>query len=361
MARAIAALLRGQGGGSLPPGRPERLSRYELGRRVASVLGLDPAAIEAVTQAGLRGAPRPADVSLDSARARDELGFAPRPLDPGSAPGGPRPACIIPRVSESLEDHLRRATRNFTAARFRKTRSSPWAVDLARELARAHGETPPRFPDLEPASIPMVDGRPRLAGGGPAGSERRGPLRPRRAAAWRSPPARAAGRELAPRRPAGSGRPARCGAAPCSRGLASPRADGYATAAAGRVALERALAPRARRLPRPGRSFAEAPRGRAPPPPRRSGLPSSSRPGRRRWAPSSLPRSSPPISSSRAPPTAGCCSSTATSGPQLHDAKVASALESSPALAGPAPCSWAPTTGELLAVDVRRRPRSSTA
>jgi hypothetical protein len=36
------------------------------------------------------------------------------------------------------------------------------ARDLARELQRAHAETPPRHPPLEPAAIAMEDGKPRL-------------------------------------------------------------------------------------------------------------------------------------------------------------------------------------------------------
>jgi len=63
-------------------GGPERLSRHELGLRVARVLGLPDSGIEATTQAALpRGAPRPADASLDSRRARAELDWAPRALD----------------------------------------------------------------------------------------------------------------------------------------------------------------------------------------------------------------------------------------------------------------------------------------
>jgi dTDP-4-dehydrorhamnose reductase len=82
VATALRSLLRGTGEGRYHLGGPERVSRHELGLRVASVLGLDPAGIEAVTQATFSvGAPRPADVSLDSSRARRELGFAPRPLD----------------------------------------------------------------------------------------------------------------------------------------------------------------------------------------------------------------------------------------------------------------------------------------
>ena len=58
------------------------MSRHELGRRVALVFGLDEAGIEAVTRETFSvGPPRPADVSLDSERARRELGYAPRPLE----------------------------------------------------------------------------------------------------------------------------------------------------------------------------------------------------------------------------------------------------------------------------------------
>lgn len=69
------------------PGRfhlagPERLSRYELGLRVARVLALPADGIDAVTQADQPvGAPRPADASLDTSRARRELGWSPRALD----------------------------------------------------------------------------------------------------------------------------------------------------------------------------------------------------------------------------------------------------------------------------------------
>src|SRR5258708_19661534 len=70
--------------------------------------------------------------------------------------------------TEFLEDHLRRLTRNFTA---RLPEDVVFALggDLARELTRAHAASPPRHPSLEPAAVPMVDGRPRLEGGGPEG------------------------------------------------------------------------------------------------------------------------------------------------------------------------------------------------
>jgi dTDP-4-dehydrorhamnose reductase len=88
--QAVAALLRGQGAGVYHLGGPERVSRFELGQRVASVLGLDPGPIEPSEQARLSGgAPRPGDVSLDSSRARRELGFAPGPLDDGIRAGRP--------------------------------------------------------------------------------------------------------------------------------------------------------------------------------------------------------------------------------------------------------------------------------
>jgi dTDP-4-dehydrorhamnose reductase len=90
IAPALARLLRGSGEGRYHLGGPERVSRYELGRRTAAAFGLDPAGIEAVTQATLSiGSPRPADVSLDSSRARTELGFAPRTLDEMIGEGRP--------------------------------------------------------------------------------------------------------------------------------------------------------------------------------------------------------------------------------------------------------------------------------
>jgi dTDP-4-dehydrorhamnose reductase len=88
VADAVSALLLGQGSGRFHLGGPERVSRFELGQRVAAVLGLDPSPIQAVSQAEVAfGAPRPADVSLDSSRARRELGFAPVPLEVGIRTG----------------------------------------------------------------------------------------------------------------------------------------------------------------------------------------------------------------------------------------------------------------------------------
>jgi eukaryotic-like serine/threonine-protein kinase len=67
---------------------------------------------------------------------------------------------------ETLEDHLRRATRNFTA-RMPEEAAFSLGRDLARELERAHGETPPRFPAIEPDRILMPEGRPRVEGSSP--------------------------------------------------------------------------------------------------------------------------------------------------------------------------------------------------
>jgi outer membrane protein assembly factor BamB len=64
---------------------------------------------------------------------------------------------------ESLEDHLRRATHNFSA-RLPEERAVTLAAEMARELARAHAESPPRHPDLDPAAVVIVDGHPRLDG-----------------------------------------------------------------------------------------------------------------------------------------------------------------------------------------------------
>jgi outer membrane protein assembly factor BamB len=77
----------------------------------------------------------------------------------------------MPPMAETLEDHLRRATRNFTA-RMPEAEAFALGRDIARELDRAHGTTPPRFPAVDPAGIAMVDGKPRLEGGAPSGNPR---------------------------------------------------------------------------------------------------------------------------------------------------------------------------------------------
>jgi outer membrane protein assembly factor BamB len=71
-------------------------------------------------------------------------------------------------ATETLEDHLRKATRQATA-RLSEDRVFALGRDLARELAAAHAETPPRHPSLEPADVTMTDGLPRLGTGTPAG------------------------------------------------------------------------------------------------------------------------------------------------------------------------------------------------
>jgi dTDP-4-dehydrorhamnose reductase len=91
VAEALTALLAGGPGGLYHLGGPERLSRFELGLRVAAVLGLDPRGIQPARQAELAlDAPRPADVSLDSRRARDRLGWRPRDVDEAIRSGRPR-------------------------------------------------------------------------------------------------------------------------------------------------------------------------------------------------------------------------------------------------------------------------------
>src|SRR5947207_3568924 len=69
---------------------------------------------------------------------------------------------------ETLADHLRRATRNFTS-RLPEDRVFALGHALAAELARAHAEQPARHPDLDPESVPMADGAPRLPGGTASG------------------------------------------------------------------------------------------------------------------------------------------------------------------------------------------------
>jgi dTDP-4-dehydrorhamnose reductase len=82
VADAVARLLEGRGSGLFHLGGPERISRHELGRRVARVFGLPDAGIVAARQADHPGPDRRApDVSLDSGRAQRELGWKARALD----------------------------------------------------------------------------------------------------------------------------------------------------------------------------------------------------------------------------------------------------------------------------------------
>ena len=92
VADAIDRLLACPAAGRFHLGGPERLSRYELGRRVARAFGLPEDALVPARQAEHRGPDRrPADVSMDSARARRELGWEPRPIDDAIREGRTRP------------------------------------------------------------------------------------------------------------------------------------------------------------------------------------------------------------------------------------------------------------------------------
>ena len=75
--------------GTFHLGGTERVSRYEIGQRAASVFGLPRDHIAAIRQGDLALAPRPADVSLVSRRAHDLLGWRPRPLDVAIRGGRP--------------------------------------------------------------------------------------------------------------------------------------------------------------------------------------------------------------------------------------------------------------------------------
>lgn len=89
VADAVARALDRPVSGRLHIGGAERLSRYEMGRRVADVLGLR-GELERASRA-TQDVPRPADASLDSGRARRALGWTPRPLD-DAIRAGRRPA-----------------------------------------------------------------------------------------------------------------------------------------------------------------------------------------------------------------------------------------------------------------------------
>jgi dTDP-4-dehydrorhamnose reductase len=70
-ARALAALAGSEVTGVWHVGGPERLSRYEMGLRLAAALGADPSVIVAATRDEVPAPePRPRDTSLDASRWR---------------------------------------------------------------------------------------------------------------------------------------------------------------------------------------------------------------------------------------------------------------------------------------------------
>lgn len=79
---ALAVLLTSAHTGRFHLGGPERVSRAELGWRVARIHGLPTDGIAAVPSGSVPApVPRPSDVSLDSGRAQRELSYKPRTLD----------------------------------------------------------------------------------------------------------------------------------------------------------------------------------------------------------------------------------------------------------------------------------------
>lgn len=76
LARLVTSGVRGV----LHVAGPERMSRLEMGRRLAAALGMTPR-IRAVSRASAPGEPRPRDVSLDIARLRSRLGEVSAPFE----------------------------------------------------------------------------------------------------------------------------------------------------------------------------------------------------------------------------------------------------------------------------------------
>jgi len=92
VADAVARALERPAAGRFHIGGPERLTRLELGLRVASVLGLPEEGIAAVTRDEMpQDGRRPGDTSLDSGRARRALGWEPRALADAIRDGRPGP------------------------------------------------------------------------------------------------------------------------------------------------------------------------------------------------------------------------------------------------------------------------------
>jgi dTDP-4-dehydrorhamnose reductase len=72
-ARGLLALARSNHTGVFHLGGPERMSRLEMGQRLAAFLGCEPAAILPTSRHEAPGEPRPRDVSLSSGRWRSSF------------------------------------------------------------------------------------------------------------------------------------------------------------------------------------------------------------------------------------------------------------------------------------------------
>ena len=244
----------------------------------------------------------------------------------------------------TLEEHLRRATRNFTAP-LAEDEVMALGADLARELARAHGDTPARHPSLDPAAIPLLDGRPRLdtAGTGsvPEDLFQLGALLAwlatgvRPAVAWRLDGVPVAGVSTVSRRAALSG-------------LAGPvRAERFATAAEAAQALESARAPRPEGATAWPSFRGDASRSGARPLASPAGIDSL-------WHVRLGPMVASPVIAHGAVLVATAdgrlCFVEPATGRRLHELRVGSAIESTPALAGDI-AFLGTDDGELIAVD----------
>jgi hypothetical protein len=159
IADVVARVLDRKASGRFHIGGAERLSRFELGQRVARVLGL-PADLEGISSAE-QAVPRPGEASLDSSRARRELGWEPRPLD-DAIRDGRRPHRIIAasrwiRRRWPITCGARRATSRRACRRSGCSRSArPWPRSWCARTRRRR----PAIPISIPTSSPWPTARP---------------------------------------------------------------------------------------------------------------------------------------------------------------------------------------------------------
>jgi dTDP-4-dehydrorhamnose reductase len=95
VADAMARILRRGAEGRFHLGGLERLSRFDLGRRVAATLGLDGTLITPISQGRGARALRPGEVVLAAQRARRDLGWEPGSIDEAIRRGRPSPPASL--------------------------------------------------------------------------------------------------------------------------------------------------------------------------------------------------------------------------------------------------------------------------